>query len=41
VGSPTAIERDTGWQAGTTLEQTLDDLLEAWRARVADPGPKR
>lgn len=35
VGDPAAIERDTGWRAQITLEQTLDDLLEEWRRRTA------
>jgi GDP-4-dehydro-6-deoxy-D-mannose reductase len=31
-GSHARLTRDTGWTPGIPLEQTLDDLLEYWRA---------
>jgi GDP-4-dehydro-6-deoxy-D-mannose reductase len=34
VGEPRAIERDTGWSAGTPLDRTLDDVLDDWRRRA-------
>jgi len=34
VGDPAAIRNDTGWRPKTPLEQTLDDVLQDWRARV-------
>jgi GDP-4-dehydro-6-deoxy-D-mannose reductase len=36
VGDPARIEGETGWRAAIPLERSLDDLLEEWRARVAD-----
>jgi GDP-4-dehydro-6-deoxy-D-mannose reductase len=33
VGDPAAIARDTGWSATIPLEQTLADVLEAWRRK--------
>jgi GDP-4-dehydro-6-deoxy-D-mannose reductase len=35
VGDPSAIARDTGWQARIPLERTLGDVLGEWRARRA------
>jgi GDP-4-dehydro-6-deoxy-D-mannose reductase len=31
VGDPSAIEAETGWRAGRTLESSLDEILEEWR----------
>jgi len=36
VGDPTAIARDTGWKAAVHLDHALDQILEEWRARVAE-----
>lgn len=33
VGDPGRIHRELGWTAAIPLEQTLDDLLEYWRAQ--------
>jgi GDP-4-dehydro-6-deoxy-D-mannose reductase len=33
VGDPSRVHDDLGWTAEIPLEQTLDDLLEYWRAR--------
>jgi GDP-4-dehydro-6-deoxy-D-mannose reductase len=33
LGDPSRVRDDLGWTAGIPLEQTLDDLLEYWRAR--------
>ncbi len=35
VGSPARLAAATGWQPSVPLEQTLQDLLEDWRRRVA------
>lgn len=35
VGDPTRLREMTGWVPSTPLEQTLSDLLEDWRARLA------
>lgn len=35
VGDPAAIARDTGWSPAVTLDRTLDDVLDDWRARGA------
>src|SRR5439155_25961682 len=37
VGDPTLLRRDTGWSPTRSLDQTLGDVLEEWRAR-ADTG---
>lgn len=34
VGDPSKIEIATGWRADISLEQTLRDLLDWWRARI-------
>jgi GDP-4-dehydro-6-deoxy-D-mannose reductase len=33
VGDCTRLQRDTGWTPAIAFDQTLDDLLEYWRAR--------
>jgi GDP-4-dehydro-6-deoxy-D-mannose reductase len=33
VGNPSRIQAELGWAPSIPLEQTLDDLLEYWRAR--------
>ncbi len=33
LGSPRRIREELGWHAATPAEQTLDDLLDYWRAR--------
>ena len=38
VGDPTAIERATGWRATVALDQTLDDVIQEWRAQGAPRG---
>ena len=35
VGDPSRLREATGWRPEIPLEQTLADLLEDWRARVA------
>ncbi len=35
IGDPGRLQAATGWQPRLTLEQTLGDLLEYWRGRVA------
>lgn len=35
VGNPARLEAATGWQRRHALDQTLEDLLDYWRARVA------
>ncbi len=35
VGDPSRIEHDTGWHAAIPLEQSLREVLEEWRSRVA------
>jgi GDP-4-dehydro-6-deoxy-D-mannose reductase len=37
-GDSTACERRTGWRAERSLERTLKDLLDDWRARIRVPG---
>ena len=39
VGSPARLMRDTGWQPGIPLEQSLQDLLDEWRVRVKSEMP--
>jgi GDP-4-dehydro-6-deoxy-D-mannose reductase len=34
-GDPTKLRSATGWQPEIPLEQTLDDLLDEWRQRIA------
>jgi GDP-4-dehydro-6-deoxy-D-mannose reductase len=34
LGNPSRLIRDTGWQPMISLEQSLRDLLDEWRARV-------
>lgn len=36
-GSPDKIERAAGWRTQIPLEQTLTDLLDYWRRRLASP----
>lgn len=36
LGDPSRIMRETGWRATITIEQTLGDLLQYWRERIAD-----
>jgi len=38
VGDPGAIARDTGWEAVAHLDQSLDEILDEWRAWSHDPG---
>jgi GDP-4-dehydro-6-deoxy-D-mannose reductase len=33
LGNPSRIHRAIGWEAKIPFEQTLDDLLDYWRAR--------
>jgi GDP-4-dehydro-6-deoxy-D-mannose reductase len=35
VGDPSRLQQATGWEPRIPLEQSLADLLEDWRARVA------
>lgn len=35
LGDPARIRADLGWQASLSLERTLDDVLEYWRAQAA------
>ena len=37
LGDPSRIMRDTGWQPRIPIRQTLQDLLDYWRERVAAP----
>jgi GDP-4-dehydro-6-deoxy-D-mannose reductase len=37
-GDPRRLQEATGWQPRIELEQTLRDLLDDWRRRVAAPG---
>ena len=39
LGDPSRIMRDTGWQPRIPIRQTLQDLLDYWRERVAAPQP--
>jgi GDP-4-dehydro-6-deoxy-D-mannose reductase len=41
VGDPGLLQRETGWRPTHHLEQTLDEVLEEWRQRVAEAGAKR
>lgn len=34
IGDPTRLEKATGWQRRYSFEQTMNDLLEYWRARA-------
>ncbi len=34
IGDPAKLERETGWTRRYSFEQTMNDLLEYWRARV-------
>lgn len=36
-GDPSKLHSATGWRPEVPLEQTLDDLLDYWRCRTADP----
>lgn len=36
-GSPEKIERVAGWRSQVPPEQTLTDLLDDWRRRLASP----
>jgi len=36
VGDPGKLKQATGWEPALSLEETLRDLLQDWRARVAD-----
>jgi GDP-4-dehydro-6-deoxy-D-mannose reductase len=38
VGDPSRLRQATGWQPEIPLEQSLADLLEDWRGRVAGAG---
>ena len=38
VGDPSAIARDVGWSATIPLEDTLQDVLDEWRARATGVG---
>jgi GDP-4-dehydro-6-deoxy-D-mannose reductase len=38
VGSPARLQELTGWEPRVPLEQTLRDLLDDWRRRVAGAG---
>ena len=33
-GDPSKLQRETGWRPSVTLEQSLSDVLEEWRANV-------
>jgi GDP-4-dehydro-6-deoxy-D-mannose reductase len=35
VADVTKIERDTGWRARIPLEDTLQDILDDWKGKVA------
>jgi GDP-4-dehydro-6-deoxy-D-mannose reductase len=35
LGNPARIAAETGWQAAIPIEQTLADLLDYWRQRIA------
>jgi GDP-4-dehydro-6-deoxy-D-mannose reductase len=39
AGSPARIERELGWRPEITIERSLEDILNLWRAAVARPGP--
>ena len=41
VGDPGRLRELTGWQPQFTLEQSLRDVLDEWRRRVAQPAPLR
>jgi GDP-4-dehydro-6-deoxy-D-mannose reductase len=34
VGNPARLQRELGWTAGISLDQTLDDLLDYWRSAI-------
>jgi GDP-4-dehydro-6-deoxy-D-mannose reductase len=38
LGNAERLARDTGWTPTIPIEQTLQDLLDYWRIRVAPPG---
>jgi GDP-4-dehydro-6-deoxy-D-mannose reductase len=38
-GDATRLREATGWQPTITLEQTLHDMLEDWRRRLAVDSP--
>lgn len=38
LGSADKLRRDTGWQPAYTIEKTLQDLLNYWRAKVQSGG---
>ncbi len=37
VGDPSAIARDTGWEAAADLDEALNQVLDEWRARLTQP----
>jgi GDP-4-dehydro-6-deoxy-D-mannose reductase len=37
LGNPARIAAEVGWRAATPIEDTLNDLLDYWRQRVAVP----
>lgn len=39
LGSPSRIAAETGWRATIPIDDTLSDLLDYWRQRVAVPRP--
>jgi GDP-4-dehydro-6-deoxy-D-mannose reductase len=39
VGDPTRFETRCGWRAEVPLTQTITDLLDHWRERLASPSP--
>jgi len=38
IGDSSKFRGDTGWEPRIPFDQTLADLLDYWRARVAAPG---
>jgi len=39
LGSAQRLQDDTGWQSSISMQQTLDDILDDWRERVATATP--
>jgi GDP-4-dehydro-6-deoxy-D-mannose reductase len=37
IGNPARLRQVTGWEPRIPLEQTLRDLLNDWRRRLASP----
>lgn len=37
VGDPSRTAAESGWRATIPIEQTLKDLLDYWRSRIAVP----